>query len=627
MKSLVHLSSLLVLMFSLSSAVSAQTNFIGSAQTNLLSGINSIHSKQSECVLSGFFSDFYDEAVLKGQNEGVGVHTWLTTDFTNDGYCDLFLSFFTMGEVHSVPNILLVFDPETGFLVDESYRIENNVGQSFNRKSMAADLNGDQIKDIVMVSHPEMPEKSLSYLDILMSDGVGGWRQETRLIGSRRYPNSGDRPGYWHGVALGDVDNDGDIDVFVANWRTTDDVSFILENNGNGEFTERDAFDEEMKSDTQRLFRMSHFTSEMADLNGDGFIDLMADPGNTIIYGDGSGYFKYRLQQDIPNSSWLNPDFLIVDYDVYDLDNDNDYDLLLTLTDYVNWQFAFLINDGVGENGFVNWADKSEELNEGLIAKGFYTDEYTSSANMYVQVLDVNGDGAMDILPQTKFGGSPYDTEWVLLKNPSDLVYDYFHSPLTRPVINLNATSSGLDVTLTWSVPTLSNGVTTPADTWEIYRSGAPFGDTSLATRIGQTTDLIFTDKGLVSGSTLYYRIVGIGPGGIPSPISNQLSISTASGVDTESSELPETFVLEAAYPNPFNPTTTVTYGLPTAAEVRITATDLLGRQVATLVAGDKKSAGYHTVQFNADGLASGTYLIRMEAGDFVATQQVVLLK
>ncbi|MGB1048105.1 MAG: T9SS type A sorting domain-containing protein [Rhodothermales bacterium] len=81
------------------------------------------------------------------------------------------------------------------------------------------------------------------------------------------------------------------------------------------------------------------------------------------------------------------------------------------------------------------------------------------------------------------------------------------------------------------------------------------------------------------------------------------------------------------AYPNPFNPTTTVTYGLPSASEVRLTATDLLGRQVATLVAGDMKSAGYYTVQFNADGLASGTYLIRMEAGDFVATQQVVLLK
>jgi len=39
------------------------------------------------------------------------------------------------------------------------------------------------------------------------------------------------------------------------------------------------------------------------------------------------------------------------------------------------------------------------------------------------------------------------------------------------------------------------------------------------------------------------------------------------------------------------------------------------------------KAAGYHTVQFNAHSLASGTYLIRREAGDFVATQQVVLLK
>jgi len=102
---------------------------------------------------------------------------------------------------------------------------------------------------------------------------------------------------------------------------------------------------------------------------------------------------------------------------------------------------------------------------------------------------------------------------------------------------------------------------------------------------------------------------------------------NTVSGTNTDATDLPAGYSLSAAYPNPFNPTTTVTYGLPAAAEVRIIATDLLGRQVATLISGDRKAAGYHTVQFNADGLASGTYLIRMEAGDFVATQQVVLLK
>jgi hypothetical protein len=109
----------------------------------------------------------------------------------------------------------------------------------------------------------------------------------------------------------------------------------------------------------------------------------------------------------------------------------------------------------------------------------------------------------------------------------------------------------------------------------------------------------------------------------------DSVTVTVASGVQNEidaTGILPTNFALKAAYPNPFNPATTVTYGLPVASEVRITATDLLSRHVATLVAGEAKSAGYHTVQFNAGDLASGTYLIRMEAGDFVATQQVVLL-
>lgn len=58
-----------------------------------------------------------------------------------------------------------------------------------------------------------------------------------------------------------------------------------------------------------------------------------------------------------------------------------------------------------------------------------------------------------------------------------------------------------------------------------------------------------------------------------------------------------------------------------------ISVTDLLGRRVASLVNGEVRTAGYHTVQFDADGLASGTDLVRMEAGDFVQTRQVTLLE
>ena len=56
-------------------------------------------------------------------------------------------------------------------------------------------------------------------------------------------------------------------------------------------------------------------------------------------------------------------------------------------------------------------------------------------------------------------------------------------------------------------------------------------------------------------------------------------------------------------------------------------ATGLFGREVATLMAGETVSAGVHTMLFHAAGLASGSYLIRMEAGSFAATQRVTLLK
>jgi len=102
---------------------------------------------------------------------------------------------------------------------------------------------------------------------------------------------------------------------------------------------------------------------------------------------------------------------------------------------------------------------------------------------------------------------------------------------------------------------------------------------------------------------------------------------NTVSGTNTDATDLPAGYSLSAAYPNPFNPTTSFTFALPQAQKVRITATDLLGREVAILMAGETISAGAHTMQFNAAGLASGTYLIRMEAGSFMATQRVTLLK
>jgi hypothetical protein len=88
----------------------------------------------------------------------------------------------------------------------------------------------------------------------------------------------------------------------------------------------------------------------------------------------------------------------------------------------------------------------------------------------------------------------------------------------------------------------------------------------------------------------------------------------------------PMEFRLEQNYPNPFNATTVVRFQLPVVSDVRLAVYDLLGREVAVLV-NEKKTAGSHEVRFDAPGLSSGVYFYRLEAGGFVQTRKLMLLK
>ncbi len=85
-------------------------------------------------------------------------------------------------------------------------------------------------------------------------------------------------------------------------------------------------------------------------------------------------------------------------------------------------------------------------------------------------------------------------------------------------------------------------------------------------------------------------------------------------------------FELAQNYPNPFNPTTTIRYQIPTAETVSLKVYDVLGKEVATLVNG-RQEAGSYTVPFNAARLASGVYFYRLQAGGFVETKKMLLVK
>jgi len=89
---------------------------------------------------------------------------------------------------------------------------------------------------------------------------------------------------------------------------------------------------------------------------------------------------------------------------------------------------------------------------------------------------------------------------------------------------------------------------------------------------------------------------------------------------------VPKEFKLEQNFPNPFNPTTTIQYQLPFDVRVTLKVYDILGSEVATLV-NEEQEAGYKEVQLNGSNLASGMYVYRLTAGDYVSVKKMLMIK
>ena len=88
----------------------------------------------------------------------------------------------------------------------------------------------------------------------------------------------------------------------------------------------------------------------------------------------------------------------------------------------------------------------------------------------------------------------------------------------------------------------------------------------------------------------------------------------------------PKIFLLSQNYPNPFNAITTIQYQLAASGEVLLTIYNLRGQEVLRFVE-NEQLAGYHQITWNADNVASGVYLYRLQVGDFVQTRKMLLLK
>jgi hypothetical protein len=89
----------------------------------------------------------------------------------------------------------------------------------------------------------------------------------------------------------------------------------------------------------------------------------------------------------------------------------------------------------------------------------------------------------------------------------------------------------------------------------------------------------------------------------------------------------PETFKLSQNYPNPFNPSTTIEFSLDDASEISLDIYSITGEKVASLISSKHYNAGVYQVSFNAENLASGTYIYSLTKGDQKISKKMTLIK
>jgi hypothetical protein len=95
---------------------------------------------------------------------------------------------------------------------------------------------------------------------------------------------------------------------------------------------------------------------------------------------------------------------------------------------------------------------------------------------------------------------------------------------------------------------------------------------------------------------------------------------------EEEIDEIPNDYIVSHNYPNPFNPSTKIKYSIPQSSNVVIKVFDILGNKIETLVDGEKP-IGTYEITWDADNLPTGVYFYRLQAGSFVETKKMVLMK
>jgi hypothetical protein len=210
------------------------------------------------------------------------------------------------------------------------------------------------------------------------------------------------------------------------------------------------------------------------------------------------------------------------------------------------------------------------------------------------------------------------------LNGPFDVWAAYGCEPAPPPSITVTAPNGGE----TWGIGTMQNITWTSTSVTNAkielsINNGTSWND------IIASTPSNGTYSWNVSNTPSTQCLVRISD--VSSPSTQDVSdavftIEVVFGVEDDLSGIPDSYQLLQNFPNPFNPTTTIYYGLPQESSVELIIYDVLGNEVLK-ISEELQSAGYHKLDFDASALNSGVYFYRVNAGDYVKTMKMVLMK
>ncbi|MCX6145102.1 MAG: ice-binding family protein [Ignavibacteriales bacterium] len=192
---------------------------------------------------------------------------------------------------------------------------------------------------------------------------------------------------------------------------------------------------------------------------------------------------------------------------------------------------------------------------------------------------------------------------------------------ISLPTVNRG--SVGVKVTITGS--NFATGVTSVD-----FGAGVTVNSIVVNSPTSITANITLASAATAGTRTVTVTNSGSGGGSATLPSGFTVGTGTATFVEQVSSSVPSAFELDQNYPNPFNPSTRIQYSLAKATQVSLKVYNLIGNVVATLV-NDYQEAGSYSVPFSSSretfDLSSGVYFYRLEAGSFVSTKKLILVK